>query len=53
MKRYELMDEQRAVIEPLLPPSTACTGRPPRDRRPLLNGIFWILHTGAPWRDLP
>ena len=28
-------------------------GRPPRDRRTLLNGIFWILQTGAPWRDLP
>ena len=53
MKRHELMDEQWALIEPLLPPSRACTGRPPRDRRTLLNGLFWILHTGAPWRDLP
>ena len=53
MQRHELMDEQWALIEPLLPPSQACTGRPPRDRRTLLNGIFWILHTGAPWRDLP
>ena len=53
MKRHELMDEQWALIEPLLPTSTASTGRPPRDRRTLLNGIFWILHTGAPWRDLP
>ncbi len=53
MKRHELMDEQWALIEPLVPPSKACTGRPPRDRRILLNGIFWILHTGAPWRDLP
>ncbi len=53
MKRHELMDEQWALIEPLVPLSNACTGRPPRDRRILLNGIFWILHTGAPWRDLP
>ena len=53
MKRHELMDEQWALIEPLVPLSKACTGRPPRDRRILLNGIFWILHTGAPWRDLP
>lgn len=53
MKRHELMDEQWALIEPLVPLSEACTGRPPRDRRILLNGIFWILHTGAPWRDLP
>ena len=43
----------RALIELLVPPSRARTGRPPRDRRTLLNGIFWILHTGAPWRDLP
>ncbi len=53
MKRHELMDEQWALIEPLVPLSNARTGRPPRDRRILLNGIFWILHTGAPWRDLP
>lgn len=52
MKRHELMDEQWALIEPFMPPSAARTGRPPRDRRTLLNGIFWILHTGAPWRDL-
>jgi transposase len=53
MKRHELMDEQWALIEPFVPPNAARTGRPPRDRRTLLNGIFWILHTGAPWRDLP
>ena len=53
MKRHELSDEQWALIEPFVPPSAARTGRPPRDRRTLLNGIFWILHTGAPWRDLP
>ena len=53
MKRHELMDEQWASIEALVPLSNARTGRPPRDRRVLLNGIFWILHTGAPWRDLP
>ncbi len=53
MKRHELTDEQWALIEPLVPRSGARTGRPPRDRRTLLNGIFWILHTGAPWRDLP
>ena len=53
MKRHELTDEQWALIEPFVPPSAARTGRPPRDRRTLLNGVFWILHTGAPWRDLP
>jgi transposase len=53
MKRHELTDEQWALVEPHLPLSTARTGRPARDRRTLLNGIFWILCTGAPWRDLP
>lgn len=53
MRRHELMDEQWALIEEFIPKSTATTGRPARDRRTILNGIFWILHTGAPWRDLP
>ncbi len=49
--RFDLSDEEWAVIEPLLPKG----GRGPRrvnDRR-VLNGIFYILRTGAPWRDLP
>ncbi len=29
------------------------SGRPPLDRRTIIDGIFWILRTGAPWRDLP
>jgi transposase len=28
-------------------------GRKPRNNRRVLNGIFWVLRTGAPWRDLP
>ena len=53
MKRHELTDEQWALVESHLPRRTARTGRPPRDRRTQLNAIFWILCTGAPWRDLP
>lgn len=53
MKRHELTDEQWALVEPHLPASNARTGRPASDRRTLLNAIFWILVTGAPWRDLP
>jgi transposase len=51
MRRYELTDEQWAVIEPLLP--RAATGRPVRAPRAMLNGMFWVLRSGAPWRDLP
>jgi transposase len=53
MERHELTDEQWSLVEPHLLLSAARIGRPPRDRRTLLNGIFWILCTGAPWRDLP
>src|SRR5260370_20335529 len=53
MHRHELTDEQWAAVQPLLPKRTAKTGRKPSDPRLMLNGIFWILHTGAPWRDLP
>ena len=52
MKRHELDSEQWELIKPLLPP-VAATGRPPKDRRVILNGILWLLRTGAPWRDLP
>jgi len=53
MKRHELTDEQWNLIEPLIPQRKARTGRPPNDRRQMLNGIVWVLCTGAPWRDLP
>ena len=53
MKRHELTDEQWEMVEALIPHKPSRTGRPPRDRRIMLSGIFWILGTGAPWRDLP
>ena len=53
MKRHELTDEQWQLVEKWIPKSKAKTGRPASDRRLILNGIFWILATGAPWRDLP
>jgi transposase len=53
MRRHELNDEQWAAVQPLIPRSTARTGRPAGDRRLMLDGLFWILATGAPWRDLP
>ena len=53
MKRYELTDAQWRRLEPLLPPERPRTGRPNHDHRTILNGILWVLRTGAPWRDLP
>lgn len=51
-KRYELTDEQFERIEDLLP-SVEGRGRRYEDHRKVINGIFWMLGTGAPWRDLP
>jgi transposase len=53
MKRHELTDEQWDIVSPSIRRCKARTGRPPKDARLMLNGIFWILGTGAPWRDLP
>jgi transposase len=53
VKRYELTDAQWRRLEPLLPPERPRTGRPNHDHRTILNGIPWVLRTGAPWRDLP
>lgn len=52
-RRHELTDEQWNKIEPLLPPQQPETGRPRKNHRRIINGILWILRTGAPWRDLP
>lgn len=53
MRRHELTDEQWEQLAPLLPAQRPTTGRPAKDHRVVLNGILWILRTGAPWRDLP
>jgi transposase len=43
---------QSQIIEPLLPKLTS-KGRPWKDNRAVLEGILWILRTGARWKDLP
>src|SRR5262245_19047865 len=53
MHRGELTQQEWARVQPLLPPQKPRVGRPAQDHRRVLNGIFWILRTGAPWRDLP
>jgi transposase len=52
-RRHELTDTQWEPLAPLLPPQRPATGRPAKDHRTVLNGIVWILRSGAPWRDLP
>ena len=49
--RYELADFEWAAIRSFLPNKPR--GIPRVDDRRGLNGIFWVLRSGAPWRDLP
>ncbi len=51
MARYDLTDFVWSVIEPLLPQKSR--GVPRVDDRRVLNGIFWVLRSGASWADLP
>lgn len=52
MLRHRLTDEQWDRIADLFPEPKS-TGRPPRDPRQMMDGVLWILNTGAQWRDLP
>jgi len=53
--RWELSDAHWKVIEPILRPKRRADGRgrPWQDTRAVLNGILWVLGTGAQWRELP
>ena len=52
----DLTNEQWKLVETILPPDAIRDdgrGRPWTDKRTVLNGILWILRTGAPWKDMP
>ena len=51
MARYDLSETEWRLIEPLLPNKPRGVARV--DDRRVLNGIFYVLRTGSPWRDLP
>ena len=53
--RWELSDGHWEMIEPILRPKRRSDGqgRPWQDTRAVLNGILWVLGTGAQWRELP
>lgn len=53
MARHGLTDEQWALIEDMFPQNGLGPGRPWQDHRMILDGMLWVLTTGAPWRDLP
>ncbi len=53
--RYEITDTEWEYIKPYIPEEqkAGLRGRPCKDSRIMLNGIFWILRSGAAWRDVP
>ncbi|HFD6700115.1 TPA: transposase [Salmonella enterica] len=55
MARYDFPEEAWALISLMLPPERGSSrgGRPYFAHRHVMNGIFWVLCSGAPWRDLP
>lgn len=53
MARYDLSESEWNMIEDIFPVNSDRRGRPWKEHRSMLNGIFWILRSGAPWRDLP
>jgi transposase len=51
--RTALTDVQWERIAPLLPGKKGDPGRAGEDNRRFVEGVLWIVRTGAPWRDLP
>jgi len=52
----DLSNAQWEILDTLIPEPIhckRCRGRPWKDRRTVLNGILWVLRTGAPWTDVP
>src|SRR5215813_13161282 len=52
-KRYELTDAQWRRICDLLPGKVSDPGRTGADNRQFVNGVLWVLRSGARWHDLP
>ena len=51
-RRHDMSDKIWELLEPHLPGREGTRGVTARDNRNFLNAVFWILRTGAPWRDL-
>ena len=52
-RQYDISDRAWETIAPYLSGGPGKVGRPAADNRRFVNAVFWILRTGAPWRDLP
>jgi len=51
--RTDLTAQQWSLLKPMLPPSAKRGRKRKTDLREVLNAIFYLLHTGCQWRDLP
>ena len=51
--RHDISDKVWELLKPLLPGQRGLWGGIAKDNRNFINAVFWILRTGAPWRDLP
>ena len=49
--RHDISDKAWAILEPMLPGQRGQWGGIAEDNRRFINGVFWILRTGAPWRS--
>ena len=47
-----MSDEEWGFFGPFMVEAGPRRGRRPRDHRLVLDGVFWVARTGAPWRDL-
>ena len=52
-RRHDISDKTWALLAPHLPGRAGVWGGNAHDNRRFINAVFWILRTGAPWRDLP
>ena len=52
-RRDDISNKLWSLLKPHLPGNRGSVGRPALDNRQFINAVFWILRTGAPWRDLP
>ena len=51
--RHDISDRVWKLLEPHLPGREGVWGGRAHDNRRCINAVFWVLRTGAPWRDLP
>ena len=52
-RRHDISDRVWEILDPHLPGKAGLWGGLAKDNRQFINAVFWIIRTGAPWRDLP